>query len=229
MAMYPFWDDWQLYHKVTFDGTNKQILIPASVSAVSVKVDIYSDWKEWMLIRDNAKFLPAIRSIGGDPVGGGLYAGDMYFLMNGWQIVVDHSVAINGILYHDDGISPYVVMQEGAVTSTVSNLAYAYNTTGSAAAPTVQQIRNEMDTNSLQLALIKAATDVLAANEAILIATTNTLLGASSASAPTVQEIRTELDTNSAQLAAIKAKADAIGADTSTLLDTTNNILAVVV
>ena len=220
-----FQEDWSLHHAVTFNGVSKQILVSPLVSTISVKVDIYSSWKEWVLLRDNAKFLPAIRSIGGDPVGGGLYAGDMYFLMNGWQIIIDHAIAVNGILYHDDGISPFVIMPGGGVTSSVSNLAYSYNTTG-VSVPTVQEIRSEIDSNSLQLALIKAATDLLAANEASILANTNTLIS-TTGTAPTVQQIRAELDANSSQLAAIKAKEDLVLADTAAIINTTNNILAV--
>lgn len=163
-------EDWLLYHKVVFDGINKQIIVAPSTTTLSVKIDLYSDWKEWSLLRDNAKFLPAMRTIGGDPVGGGLYAGDMYFLMNGWQLVVDHFVAISGILYHDDGISPFIIQPGGGITSTVSSLAYAYNTTGSATPPTVQEIRAEIDTNSAQLAAIKA-------NVANVQITADTILG----------------------------------------------------
>jgi hypothetical protein len=71
---------------------------------------------------DHTKFLPAFRSIGGDPLGGGLFAGDLYFLTNGWQVVIDHSVTVNGVLYHDDSIPVFVIEPGGGVTSTVSNL-----------------------------------------------------------------------------------------------------------
>jgi hypothetical protein len=119
-----FSDQWQLGQKVTFDGINKKIYVAPSVSSISVKADIYSSWKEWMQLYDNSKFLPAIRTIGGDNVGSGQYAGDIYFLVNGWQIVLDHLVEVQGTLYHDDAISPYVIQSGGGVISTVSNLSY---------------------------------------------------------------------------------------------------------
>ena len=121
-------NQWKLNHKVTFDGLNKRIYVAPSVSTLDVKADLYSSWKEWMQLYDNAKFLPAFRTIGGDSVGGGQFAGDLYFLMNGWQIVVDHLVNINGILYHDDPISPYVIEAGGGVIATVSNLAQSIST-----------------------------------------------------------------------------------------------------
>jgi hypothetical protein len=43
-------------------------------------------------------------------------------LLNGWQVVIDHPVAVNGVLYHDDSIPVFVIEPGGGVTSTVSNL-----------------------------------------------------------------------------------------------------------
>ncbi len=117
-----FSDQWQLNHKVDFDGLNKLILISPYVAQLDVKVDLYSSWKEWIQLYDNAKFLPAFRTIGGDPVGGGQYAGDIYFLQNGWRIVVDHPVSFNGTLYTEEGDTPYVITEGGGVTATVSSL-----------------------------------------------------------------------------------------------------------
>lgn len=115
-------DNWTLYHKVTFDGENKLIIINPNETNISVKRDIYSSWKEWVQQYDHAKFLPALRNIGGDPVGSGLYAGDIYLLINGWQVIVSERTNVTGVLYHDDAIDPYIVEQGGGVISTVSNL-----------------------------------------------------------------------------------------------------------
>lgn len=121
-TLYSYWDYWQLYHKVTFDGVNRQIVVNAGESVIDVQTDIYSSWKEWSMLGDNSKFLSAIRSIGGDPTAIGERAGDIYFLMNGWVVVVPHSVDIVGTLRHDDGIRPYLVLPGGGVIATVSNL-----------------------------------------------------------------------------------------------------------
>lgn len=117
-----FSDQWQINHKVTFDGANKLIYVATDVNNIDVKVDIYSSWKEWSRLYDNAKFLPAIRTIGGDPVGGGQYAGDIYFLQNGWRVVVNHPVTLSGTLYTEEGESPYIIEAGGGVTATVSSL-----------------------------------------------------------------------------------------------------------
>jgi len=159
------WGDlWEQYHKVTFDGETRRIIINPGVTSLSVKTDIYSAWKEWISVYDHAKFVPAMRVIGGDPVGGGLAAGDIYFLVNGWQIVVTGFVTVNGVLYHDDPISPYIINPGAGIISTVSNLVQTstpiVNIDG-ISIPTAIDIRQEIDANSTQLADIKAAVEAL--------------------------------------------------------------------
>lgn len=156
LALHPnWWDDWLLYHKVTFDGELRRIYINSNETQIDVKVDLYSSWKEWAQLRDNTKFLPAFRTTGGDPVGSGLYSGDIYFLINGWQIVVDHPVTMQGSIYHDDQIPVFVINGGGGVTAQVSNLAYAYSTTGGEADWSEQeraQIRGRLGIDGLQSA-----------------------------------------------------------------------------
>jgi len=102
-------DYWSLYHKVTFDGENKLIIVNDDVTSLDVKIDLYSDWKEWKLLRDHGKFFPALRSIGGDPTVQSQFAGDIYFTINGWRIVVDLTkVRINGVMFSDDFESAWV-------------------------------------------------------------------------------------------------------------------------
>lgn len=121
--------------KCAFDGEHRRIIVHPTETLLDVKRDIYSAWKEWVQVRDHAKFLPAVRVIGGDPVGGGLAAGDIYFLMNGWKVVIDHEVTLTGTLYNDTpGESPYIILPGGGVTATVSNLAYAVSGGGGATA-----------------------------------------------------------------------------------------------
>lgn len=95
-------------HKVTFDGSNRLIYVNYGVTDIHIKEDIYSDWKEWYLLRDNAKYPISMRTVGGDPIGVGAYTGDTYFLMNGWKLVVDITkVKITGVLFSDDYLSAY--------------------------------------------------------------------------------------------------------------------------
>jgi hypothetical protein len=128
--------------KCTFDGDNKLIYVNTQYSSVNVKVDMYSASKRWLKRRQNLAYLPPIRAIGGDLVDStnGIYAGDLYFLENNWQVIIDHQVSVNGVLYQDNpALTTYVVQSGGGVISTVSNLAYSYNTLGTTV-PTTAQI-----------------------------------------------------------------------------------------
>lgn len=91
-------DIWELEHKVAFDGPNKLILVNRGVTDIDVQVDIYSDWKEWVQLRDNAKYLQALRPAGGDELGGGETLGGQFFLLNGWRMRTwegDHTLNVN--------------------------------------------------------------------------------------------------------------------------------------
>ncbi len=83
---YSFWDYWELYHKVTFDGVNKLIIINPNVTVIDVQTDIYSAWKEWTLVEVNSKYLKAIDTVGGEPTVAGQRLDVTYFLINGWKI-----------------------------------------------------------------------------------------------------------------------------------------------
>jgi len=208
-----FQEDWTFNQKVTFDGANRLIIVGTDVAEIDVKIDIYSDWKEWLTIRDNSKFLPAIRVTGGDPIGGGEFTGDVYFLINGWRILLDHSCNVDGVIYSDDFPSPFVPIEgtqivtnkvsalvntvltgeggSGPSTTEIRNAVWSAPTrtltaTPTYNGPTVQQIRQEMDDNSVKLAQIKAILD--------------------SMNIPTTVEIRQEIDTNSTVLQQIADK-----------------------
>ena len=101
--------------KVSFNGVTKIISVTTTpvmgVVDIDVKTDIYSDWKEWLLIDDNSKYLQALRAVGGDPLPGSKALGVTYFLMNGWRIRPyegNHTMNVNGNLYTEDGDSPYI-------------------------------------------------------------------------------------------------------------------------
>ena len=108
---YAGWDYWGLYHKVSFDPVNKLMIVSPNATELNIKVDVYSDYKEWIQLRENAGTSAiAIRSVGGDPTVAGEFAGDIYFLQNGWRLVVDpRKTAITGALFSDDFVSAYVV------------------------------------------------------------------------------------------------------------------------
>jgi hypothetical protein len=202
-SYFGFWDYWNLYHKVTFDGENKTIIVNNEVEEISIK-EIYSSWKEWAQIYDNAKYLSAIRTTGGDPIGGGVFTGDVYFLINGWKLSIDlQHTKVTGVLYSDDYPTAYYTKEMSAqYPAVVSSLVTTVSTSGGsggatasevwsfasrslttafpAAAPTVAQIRDEMDNNSTKLSSIKSKVD--------------TLVNGPTAAAIAAQ-VRTELDT----------------------------------
>ena len=139
--LHSFWDYLVDPLLVTFDGDNKNIIVnPIRLYAngqavgtsvtVRAKQDLYSAGKRWLQRRRNYTYAQPMRSIGGDSVGSGQYAGDIYFAYNGWRIVVNQQVNITGVIYSDDYTTPYTVNPGGGVIATVSALAFAYNTSG---------------------------------------------------------------------------------------------------
>jgi hypothetical protein len=98
------WRYWLLGHKLSFNGTTRTIYIAPHVTDLVVKSDIYSDWKEWQLVDDNPKYIPAIRTAGGDYISETQQLGDSYFLINGWKIKPwsgDYTLRFDGNLYVD--------------------------------------------------------------------------------------------------------------------------------
>lgn len=98
--------------KVTFDGLTKTIIVNDGITELNVKRDIYSQWKHWVLTGTNAKFLEALRSVGGDPISETKKLGSTFFLLNGWRIKPyesSHRLLIDGNLYTDPaGDSPVI-------------------------------------------------------------------------------------------------------------------------
>jgi len=109
---YNNWEYWSNYHKVTFDGPNRLILVNRDVTTIDVKQDLYSDWKEWMLQEQNSRFAQAFSVVGGEPIGGGQFVGTTFFLENGWRIRSwegDHSLVLEGNLYtREEGQYPFL-------------------------------------------------------------------------------------------------------------------------
>ena len=118
--------DWSLNNKVDYDGASKIIYVHPEVTSLDIRADVYSGWIDWVVLRDNAKFLPALRYTGYDPIGGGQYTGDSYFLTNGWKLSVDLAkVRVTGVLFSDDYDTAYyttsLVAQYPATVSSLVN------------------------------------------------------------------------------------------------------------
>ena len=71
----------------TFDGANLHITIP-STGTFDAERDLYSAWKRWITLSDNAKYPAAFDTVGGDNVGGGQEVAPYFFCRNdlGWRI-----------------------------------------------------------------------------------------------------------------------------------------------
>jgi len=116
---------------VTFNGGSKLIIVDDSITDLDVEIDLYSDWKEWKVLNDNSKYLPAIRTVGGDPTTGAKSVAPYFFLTNGWKIrphEADHTLTIAGNLFVDNPetygnniivptLGEYTVMENLSTTS----------------------------------------------------------------------------------------------------------------
>jgi len=126
---YGFYNLWQLYHKVTFDGVNKLIIVNPGVTTLNVKTDLYSDWKEWVRNEDYLKFLPPFNTVGGEPIVGGQSLDVTFFLINGWRIKPyygSYTLNIVGNLFEVDGGS--IKVDADVVTNVPNNIAINLNT-----------------------------------------------------------------------------------------------------
>lgn len=115
---YAHWQFWAPYdalatpptfgtQKVVFDGQLKHIIVSESTTTLSIDEDVYSAWKEWTL-GVGSNYEAAIRTIGGDPTTAGSFAGDLYFLINDWKLLIDITkVKVAGVLFSDDFDTAY--------------------------------------------------------------------------------------------------------------------------
>ena len=145
---------------ITFDPAVKRIVLDsASVTAE----EIFSRWEDWMLLSDNAKYLPAFRHAGGDELGGGLFIPNYLFLLNGWRVrpmETNHNLTITGNLFVEGGGVPVVAtlgVYQVNVNYTVPVQAQGISTSGGSgptAAEIAAQVRIEL---AAELAKIDAA------------------------------------------------------------------------
>jgi len=127
--------------KFTVNTSLKLFIAKAGITSFDVKVDLYSDAKEhWLAGGAAMGFDFPLRTIGGDPIGGGVFAGDLYFIRDGWKIrpdEADHTLSITGNLFLDDGeVGGIFVPTVGDFTVLTnmrnSNLVLAVSTSGTA-------------------------------------------------------------------------------------------------
>jgi len=96
---------------VSFDGLNKLIIVNDGETSLDAQSHVYSAWKRWVGGQNQANWLQALRTIAGDPIGGGQVVSPYYFLMNGWRLRPyegDHQLTVDGNLFVDGGGNPFV-------------------------------------------------------------------------------------------------------------------------
>lgn len=200
-AVWAAWSpEWLLYDKVTFDGITRIIYVHPEVTTLDIRADIYTSWVDWISLYDNSKFLPAIRTTGLDPIGGGVYTGDVYFLINGWKLSINLlNVKVTGVLYSDDySTAYYTPTLDAQYPVTVAALVNTVSTGGAGASAV--EVRQEIDANSTKLLALQTSIN----------------------NVPTVAEITSNIDLNSIKLAQIKAILDSM--DVPTAIETADAV-----
>lgn len=100
--IYPDFEYWELYNKVTFFGDLKLAVVNPDVTALDIRADLWSDWVRWAGYPGSERYFLAMRAVGLDVIPDG-QTGDSYFMKNGWKLVVDITkVRVTGILWSDD-------------------------------------------------------------------------------------------------------------------------------
>ena len=136
--------------KVSFNGITKIITVASGYTSLDIKDDVYSAWKDWVIINDNSKYEPAFSAVGGDTLPGGRYLGSTFFLENGWKIRPNessHTLTVTGNLYSRDGASPIIATQGNynvLVIMTTSNLIDMV-ATGGVNQETLDRIESKVD------------------------------------------------------------------------------------
>jgi len=115
--------------RVTFDAVAKTITIfeapVGGFTTLDAQIDLYSDAKEdWKNDATLNKFAFPFTTIGGNDLGGGVYAGAYYFLDNvsGWRILPyesSHVLQIDGNLYPLNPAIPIIQPTAGSFTVVV--------------------------------------------------------------------------------------------------------------
>ena len=155
---------------VTFNGITKIIQIDNGVTTISVRA-LWSAWVNWFLTDDNSKFLPAFQTVGGNDIdiSQGTKIPIYSFLQNGWKIKpqeANHTLTINdGILLVNGGGDPFI-NTVGAYTVRVNYQqpvqAISFSTNGASSTTlTKEEVREEMDTNSVKLIELQLKIDEL--------------------------------------------------------------------
>lgn len=115
--------------KVIFDWINKLIIVNYWITDLDAEIDLYSDWKEWVIIWDNSKYLPALSALGWEDIWWGKFNGKTFFVLNWWKIrpqEANHRLIISWNIFWEGWID-FIIPVLWAFTVTIqfanSNLA----------------------------------------------------------------------------------------------------------
>lgn len=118
---------------VTFDPANLLIIEIGTGGDNTIDVvEMYSEWKEWVQVGNNAGYPPALRYVGGDPISDVQNLGSTFFITNGWRFrpaEQDHRITLVGNLYTDPAgdsvfvptLGDYTVLAEMVVSNLVDS------------------------------------------------------------------------------------------------------------
>ena len=100
-----------------FNGVDLTITLPTTAT-FDAQVDIYSAWKDWVALEDNAKFPAAFDTTGGDVIGVGQKIAPYFFCRNdlGWRIKMPNEngeIIVNGNLFPRVTGTPLYQQAEG--------------------------------------------------------------------------------------------------------------------
>ncbi len=99
--------EWAQNKKVAFNGLARTITVNDDVTALNLQTDVWSRWVDWAALPGNDYHTLAMRRTGYDAIPGGR-SGLIYFLQNGWKLIVDlNRVRVSGVLYSDDFETAY--------------------------------------------------------------------------------------------------------------------------
>jgi hypothetical protein len=93
---------------ITFDPANKRIILDSNSVTAS---QIWIAWVDWVATSDNAKWLPALKQTGGDPLQGSISIPPYIFLINNWRVrpqESNHDLILDGNLFVEGGGTPVV-------------------------------------------------------------------------------------------------------------------------
>jgi hypothetical protein len=99
--------EWAQNKKVAFNGLARTITVNSDVTALNLQTDVWSRWVDWAALPGNDYHTLAMRRTGYDTIPGGR-SGLIYFLQNGWKLIIDmNKVRVTGVLYSDDFETAY--------------------------------------------------------------------------------------------------------------------------